>query len=287
MSEQQNRREESVEVLRSRMDADARFRRILSGYDPDEVRAYLEEVKRIFSQQAKAAKQEQETLIAQLDSAKSEIQARNCAIKTLKENLTQRETQLATANTRITTLIQSVKAQEAEQENVEKIRAAAITARATAERVQGLEKEVQQLRSTLSQAASVIEFWKTERAQLIDENAKLHSELDDLRKLITATLAEQDARRSAAAHAAGQPAEAPAVRASESRPYPQNEPAHDVSSQLADKLAGAFAEAYTLVSQLRSTGEVQHEPAAQRPQPSRMQVLRPDGTAADCHIGGK
>lgn len=289
MSERYDRREDGVDVLRSRMDAEARFHRILSGYDPEEVRAYVEEVKRIFSQQARAAKQEQETLIAQLDSAKSEIQARNCAIKTLKESLTQRETQLATASTRITTLIQSVKAQDAEHESVERLRAAAATARVTAERVQGLEKEVQQLRATLSQAASVIEVWKSERTQLIDENARLRHELEEFKKLITATLSEQEIRRAPRAEAPSRPAPVN-VNASglEGRVAQQGEAAQDVSSQLADKLAGAFAEAYTLVSQLRTGGaEAQHETVAPRPTQSRIQVLRPDGSAADCNFGGK
>ena len=58
-------------------------------------------------------------------------------------------------------------------------------------------------------------------------------------------------------------------------------------SQLAE-LAGAFAEAYTLVSQLRTGGaEAQHETVAPRPTQSRIQVLRPDGSAADCNFGGK
>ena len=54
MSERNERREEGVEALRNRMDADARFHRVLSGYDPDEVRDFLEEMKRVLAQQAKA-----------------------------------------------------------------------------------------------------------------------------------------------------------------------------------------------------------------------------------------
>ena len=74
MSERIERTEEGIDSLRNRMDADARFRRSLSGYDPQDVRAYVENVKRIFAQQSRAAKQEQEDLIAQLDSAKSDTE---------------------------------------------------------------------------------------------------------------------------------------------------------------------------------------------------------------------
>ena len=268
MNDRQDQREPGVDALRSRMDADARFHRVLSGYDPDEVRAYLEDSKRVFSQQAKAAKQEQENLIAALDSAKSEIQARNCAIKTLRDTLAQREAQLTAASTRIATLIQSVKQFEAEREGLEKLRAAAATARVASERAQALEAETQQLRGTLSQAASLIESWKTERAQLIDENARLRQELEYLHGLFKNAPPEQAAVRTAPA--------APSPRFSPAPP-----PEQAVSSQIADKLADAFAEAYTLVSQLRTTGE---PPRTAQP---RMQVLRPDGTSADYTINGK
>lgn len=40
---------QDVQVLRSKMNADARFHRVLSGYDPEEVRAYVHEVRRDFS----------------------------------------------------------------------------------------------------------------------------------------------------------------------------------------------------------------------------------------------
>ena len=63
MNESIERTEEGIDSLRNRMDADARFRRSLSGYDPQDVRAYVENVKRIFAQQSRAAKQEQEDLI--------------------------------------------------------------------------------------------------------------------------------------------------------------------------------------------------------------------------------
>lgn len=267
MNDRQNQREIDVDALRSRMDADARFHRALSGYDPDEVRAYLEDIKRVFSQQAKAAKQEQESLIAELDSAKSEIQARNCAIKTLKETLAQCEARLTTASTRIATLIQSVKRYEAEREGLERLRAAAATARVASERAQTLEAETQQLRGTLSQAASLIETWKTERAQLIDENARLRQEVEYLRGLVKSAPPEQ---------AAARPASAASQRFTAAPPPEQAGP-----SQIADKLADAFAEAYALVSQLRTAAE-----PARASQP-RMQVLRPDGTSTDYTINGK
>ena len=268
MNDRQDHREIGVDALRSRMDADARFRRVLSGYDPDEVRAYVEDIKRVFSQQAKAAKQEQESLLTELDSAKSEIQARNCAIKTLKETLAQREAQLTTASTRIATLLQSVKRFEAEREGLERLRAAAATARVVSERAQMLEAETQQLRGTLSQAASLIESWKTERAQLIDENTRLRQEVEYLRGLVKSVPPEQAAARPTAAAVPQRLGLAPRTE-------------QDDSSHIADKLADAFAEAYTLVSQLKTSGE---PPRTAQP---RMQVLRPDGTSTDYTIGGK
>ena len=66
MNERIERTEAGIDSLRSRMDADARFRRAMSGYDPRDVQAYVENVKRIFAQQTKAAKQEQDDLLAQL-----------------------------------------------------------------------------------------------------------------------------------------------------------------------------------------------------------------------------
>ena len=56
---------QDVQVLRSKMNADARFHRVLSGYDPEEVRAYVHEVRRDFSRLTNAAKQEQESMILQ------------------------------------------------------------------------------------------------------------------------------------------------------------------------------------------------------------------------------
>ena len=286
MSERGDRREDGVESLRSRMDADARFRRVLSGYDPDEVRAYTEDVKRVFTQQAKAAKREQETLISELNAAKSEIQARNCAIKTLKETLAQRDSQLDTANTRLTTLLQSVRQFESERESFERIRAAAETAHVSAERVQALETEAKQLRQTLSQAARLIETWKTERAQLLDENTQLRQKLDCLHGLFQGMIPEQN-NSSAYAQPPSQ-TQTPTVPAREEGRYlPVKEKPQMQPAQIADKLADTFAEAYALIDQIRTAGEPAREPAQPKAAQPRMQVLRPNGTTQDYSINGK
>ena len=286
MSERGDRREDGVESLRSRMDADARFRRVLSGYDPDEVRAYTEDVKRVFTQQAKAAKREQETLISELNAAKSEIQARNCAIKTLKETLAQRDSQLDTANTRLTTLLQSVRQFESERESFERIRAAAETAHVSAERVQALETEAKQLRQTLSQAARLIETWKTERAQLLDENTQLRQKLDCLHGLFQGMMPEQNNSR---AYAQPLPqAQTPTAPArDEGRHLPVKEMPQMQPAQIADKLADTFAEAYALINQIRTAGEPARESAQPKAAQPRMQVLRPNGTTQDYSINGK
>ncbi len=286
MSERADHRDDGVESLRSRMDADARFRRVLSGYDPDEVRAYAEDVKRVFTQQAKAAKHEQETLISELNAAKSEIQARNCAIKTLKETLAQRDSQLGTANTRLTTLIQSVRQFESERESFESIRATAAAARVSAERVQALETEAKQFRQTLSQAARLIEAWKTERAQLLDENTQLRQKLDCLHGLFQGMMPEQNNSR---AYAQPLPqAQTPTAPArDEGRHLPVKEMPQIQPAQIADKLADTFAEAYALINQIRTASEPAREPAQPKAAQPRMQVLRPNGTTQDYSINGK
>lgn len=249
--------EESVEALRSRMDADARFHRVLSGYDPEEVRQFLEEMKRTFALQAKAAKREQETLISDLSAARTEIDSRNCAIKALKEALTKRESELSTANMRISTLIQNVKQYEAEREGYERLRAAMDGARAASARTQALETEVQQLRATLAKAAGLLETWKGERSRLFEENETMRQEIYRLR-----------VDRAAAAI----PNEPPVARAS----------APAISAQVADHLADTFAEAYTILQQFRNQQPpVVKEPAPQSFSPPRMQVLRPDGTIGE------
>ena len=152
MNDRFEREEEGIDSLRSRMDADARFRRSLSGYDPQDVRNYVDNVKRIFTQQAMAAKREQEDLIAQLDSAKSEIQAKNYGIRKMKELLIERETQLNTANTRINALAQAVKKHIPEREELEYLRQQSGGA-GVSERIRMLEAETRQLRASMAQAA--------------------------------------------------------------------------------------------------------------------------------------
>ncbi len=285
MDKELKRQEESVDALRSRMDADARFHRVLSGYDPDEVRAYLEDIKRTFSQQAKAAKREMESIFADLDSAKSEIDSRNCAIRTLKEALSQREKELAEANTRISTLLQNLKKFDAEREGYARLRAAVDGIRVANERTQALEQEVQQLRAALSQAASLANGWKEERTILTSENARLSAELEQLRSEVLRVTAERDQARSVAYMAAmNSRSPAPAAR-QEAPAYAPPEPA-GIPPQIADRLAETFAEAYALISQYKSGSEPQMEHPAPRPSaPPKMQVLRPDGSFGERGFG--
>ena len=200
MSERIERNEEGIDSLRNRMDADARFRRSLSGYDPQDVRAYVENVKRIFAQQTRAAKQEQEDLLAQLDSAKSEVQARNCGIKKLKDLLVEREAQLNTANMRINTLLQTVKTHGAERDELERLRQEAANSGNT-ERILTLEKETQQLRAAVAQASNLVNTWKAERERLIEENDRLREEVNYLRAVSSKATADYEASRAYAANA--------------------------------------------------------------------------------------
>lgn len=191
MSERIERTEVGIDSLRSRMDADARFRRVMSGYDPRDVQAYVENVKRIFAQQSKAAKQEQDDLLAQLDSTKSEIQARNCAIKKLKDLLYERETQLNTSSMRINTLLQSVKAHGAERDELERLREE-VTGSGHAERIRTLEKETQQLRAAVAQASNLVNTWRAERERLLEENDRLREEVYYLRSVTMKPAQDQD-----------------------------------------------------------------------------------------------
>lgn len=301
MSELFEKREEGVDTLRCRMEADARFKRVFSGYDPNEVRAYVEHVKEVFAQQTKAAKQEQESLIFEMDSAKSEIKARNYAITTMKETLAQREEQLGTANariatlvhsvralkealaqreaqlsaanTRITVLVQSAQAFESEREKLGQFRAMAEKARVAAERAQTLENEAVQLKDSLAKAGHEMETWKAERERFLEENTRLRRELDYLRGMAPVAVSEQDYGWNS------QPVY------TQQRQAPVEQTSTDsrqaVFSQIIDKLSDTFAEAYTLVNQLRSAGEPQQETTVQpRPIP-RMQVLRPEGLHFD------
>lgn len=313
MNETIERNAEGIDSLRSRMDADARFRRTLSGYDPQDVRAYVENVKRIFAQQTRAAKQEQEDLIAQLNSAKSEIVARNCGIKKFKELLVEREAQLNSANTRINALLQTVKSHGAEREELERLRME-LASNGNAERIQALEKETQQLRSAVAQASNLVNTWKTERERLMEENDRLNEEVYYLRSMVMNSPQGMDANRAYAqqsyAQAYEQQRSAPAyeqpqrpVRAevitAENRFTQQNSQQNTQQavssqqkefSQVADKLATMFAEAYQLISQFKSNLDAQ--PAAQQqtsqqppqPQPQQMPLrpsIRPDVVNAD------
>ncbi len=301
MSEQIERTEEGIESLRNRMDADARFRRSFSGYAPQDVRAYVENVKRIFSQQTRAAKQEQEDLITQLNAAKSEIQARNYALKKLKELLVEREAQLNTANTRINTLLQTVKSHGAEREELERLRQEAAS-NTSAERILSLEKETKQLRAAVTQASNLVNTWKAERERLIEENDHLREEVYYLRA-VAAKPSEhaapnrtigQDSPYPApeAERAYAQPAYSPAyaqpmqpplqqpARHAAQQPAPQISPQQKEFSQVADKLATMFAEAYQLISQFKSNLDAQQEPQ-QRPMQPTMQILRPEAVNAD------
>lgn len=283
---------DDIESLRSRMDADARFRRVISGYDPYEVRVYVENVKRIFAQQAKASKQEQETLIAQMDSAKSEIQARNCAIKKLKDLVIQRESQLNAANERIGTLLQAVKKHEVERQELERLRAASASVNAVAQRVQSLQNETQQLRSALTQSSSLLESLRAERDQLFEENDQLKQELYYQRALTQRLAPEAPPRQQYTQPVAPVAPAAPVRQAYTEAPPVENRFAAQTAtvqkdfSQVADKLANMFADAYLLISQFRNA-EAQPEapqplePTAQRPQQPFMQILRPDGAVSD------
>ena len=287
MNEPIERSAEGIDSLRSRMDADARFRRSLSGYDPQDVRAYVENVKRIFAQQARVAKQEQEDLIAQLNSAKTEIQARNYGIKKFKELLVEREAQLNTANTRINVLLQTVKSHGAEREELEQLRQEAAS-NGNVERIQALEKETQQLRSAVAQASNLVNTWKAERERLMDENERLQEEVYYLRAAAINPAQTADAVRTYQQPYAGgyeqqqRPARADVITA-ENRFTQQNQQQavqqganvqQKEFSQVADKLATMFAEAYQLISQFKSNLDAQ--PAAQQqPQQPQMQPLRP------------
>ncbi len=325
MSEHLERNDDAIDSLRCRMDADARFRRALSGYDPYEVRVYVENVKRIFAQQAKASKEEQESLIAQLDSARSEIQARNYAIKKLKDLLVQRESQLSSANARINTLLQAVKKHEAEREELERLRAAAASPDLTTERLQKLQDEAKQLRAALEQSSEALDVWKNEREQLIADNERLKQELYYQRNTPQRPAQEIEENRFYAAppvqqrqpyqdpYAAQQPQQRQAyadpyapqnapVRPQYAEPYPVEnryapvqpvppvqqaqsvqpaQPAQKDFSQVADKLAAMFADAYLLISQFRNNTEEQPELPPQRPGQPYMQILRPDGGYSD------
>ena len=287
--------EKGIDSLRSQMDADARFRRALSGYDPHDVRMYVENVKRVFAQQAKAAKQEQEYLIIQLDAAKSEIEARNCGLKKLKDLLIERETQLNAANTRINALLNTVKGHRAEREELERLRQEA-AGEGNAERIRALETETQKLRASVAQATNLVVTWKAERERLMEENDRLREEVYYLRAIGMRPATDAGEMR---------PLEHGVYAAAYEKPYvqqPQRQPAQQQPaqphpqqtgfsqqkefSQVADKLATMFAEAYQLISQFKSSIDAQPE-LSQRPAQPAMQILRPDASNADAYYPRK
>ena len=287
--------EKGIDSLRSQMDADARFRRALSGYDPHDVRMYVENVKRVFAQQAKAAKQEQEYLIIQLDAAKSEIEARNCGLKKLKDLLIERETQLNAANTRINALLNTVKSHRAEREELERLRQEAV-GEGNAERIRALETETQKLRASVAQATNLVVTWKAERERLMEENDRLREEVYYLRAIGMRPATDAGEMR---------PLEHGVYAAAYEKPYvqqPQRQPAQQQPAQphpqqtgfsqqkefaqVADKLATMFAEAYQLISQFKSSIDAQPE-LSQRPAQPAMQILRPDASNADAYYPRK
>ena len=288
MNERFEREEEGIDSLRSRMEADARFRRALSGYDPQDVRNYVDNVKRIFAQQAKAAKREQEDLIAQLESAKSEIQARNCGIRKMKEMLIERETQLNTANARINALAQAVKKHVPEREELEFLRQQVGGGDVT-ERIRSLETESRQLRASVAQASKLMESWKVERGQILEENNRLRQEVQYLRANAAAYAQPPEGYRAYASGYTQSPV-MPEAPARQPQAEPAVQPAANTQSaefsQTIDKLAMMFAEAYRLVSQLKTSTpeppDVEPE-LRQPPRPAQpyMQILRPEGTTTD------
>ena len=286
MNDRFEREEEGIDTLRSRMEADARFRRTLSGYDPQDVHNYVDNVKRIFAQQARAAKREQEDLIAQLESAKSEIQARNCGIRKMKELLIERETQLNTANARINALAQAVKKHIPEREELEYLRQQT-GGGDVSERIRSLEAETRQLRASMAQASKVMESWKLERGQILAENTRLRQEVQYLRTNAAAAQPPEGYRAYAAPTMQPGMPEMP-LRQPHEEPYEPGAASAQPTdfSQTIDKLAQMFAEAYRLVSQLKTSVPEPPEPEPEPRQPPRpaqpyMQILRPEGTTTD------
>ena len=287
MSERFEREDEGIDTLRSRMEADARFRRALSGYDPQDVHNYVDNVKRIFAQQARAAKREQEDLIAQLESAKSEIQARNCGIRKMKELLIERETQLNTANARINALAQAVKKHIPEREELEYLRQQA-GGGDISDRMRSLEAETRQLRASVAQASKWMESWKVERGQILEENNRLRQEVQYLRTNAAAAQPPEGYRAYTAPSAPANPPELHVRQsiADSSVPSATNAQSPEFS-QTVDKLAQIFAEAYRLVSLLKTNAPeppaIETEPRQQPSRPTQpyMQILRPEGTTTD------
>jgi len=262
---------DGVDSLRLRMDTEARFHRVLSGYDPEEVRECLEEMKRLSAQQTKAAKLEQETILRDLDSARSEIEARNCAIRSLKASLEQRDGKLSEANARIMTLVQNAKKHEAARGEYERTRAAA-------EQLQTLERDAQQLRAALNQAAAVGEKWRDERTRLLAENERLRAEGARL-------TAERDEARICALAAAVESRAGTERAGAEQRNCPREpEPSGSTAEEIANRLKETFAEACELLDRLKANEDSDR---TSRTSAMRMQVLRPDGSSGEHGAGGR
>lgn len=306
MNGEMEHRNETMNALRGRMDADARFHRVMRGYDPDEVQDYLEELKKVFDQQAKAAKREQEKLIASMSAAKSEIEARNCAVRSLSEKVTQREMELSEAAKRITTLVQYVKKYEAEREDVLRMRSGIEQLRAAAQRTQTLEEENKQLRTALEKSSSAGESWRQERESLTADCEQMKKESSRLRAENARLLAERDEARSFAYMAAMDSrarddgakqtdrtdrTDRDGVRTerTDGYAYASTPPAPTAQAalpvQAAGRLADIFAEAYEIVNKLRGEPDDRSD-ASQRSVP-RMHVVRPDGSTGERGSGGR
>ena len=293
MKEYRDGNESTIDSLRSQMDADARFRRAIGGYHPKDVYSYVVNVKRIFAQQVTASKQEQEHLIAQLETAKSEIQARNFAVTRLKGLLAEREQQIKTARARIDSLFQFVKKQhEAEREELERLRLQ-VQDSGVPERIQALQQETKHLRAAAAQVLELVEGWKAERERLLDENGRLRREAEYLRTYAARSAPKEDEYGFAAAQSAYH-AEA------DFQPEPQRadtgaanhkaaaQPEHaewDGFLHMIDQLAVTIAEVVRLAGEQRPGAQPQREapqePQPQRPLPPFMQILRPEGANSD------
>jgi len=193
--------------------------------------------------------------------------------------------------------VQTVKSHGAEREELERLRQEA-SSNGNAERILQLEKETQQLRAAVAQASNLVNTWKAERERLMEENDRLREEVYYMRAVAMKPAQNPEPNRAYPAQpgypgayeqsarpradvitaesrfgqpAAQQPAQQPAQPAVNSQ---QKE-----FSQVADKLATMFAEAYQLISQFKSNLDAQPEP--QRAGQPAMQILRPDTVNAD------
>jgi regulator of replication initiation timing len=191
--------------------------------------------------------------------------------------------------------LQTVKSHGAERDELERLRQEAASS-GNAERIVALEKETQQLRAAVAQASNLVNTWKAERERLMEENERLHEEVYYLRSVAMNPAQTQDSTRAYAQQAAypayeqsARPVRADVITA-ESRFAQQSAPTAQAGpttqqkefSQVADKLATMFAEAYQLISQFKTNLDTQQEPQQQQRQSQpTMQVLRPDVVNAE------